>query len=1094
MELSKINKLTIGNENYNFSQEAQVGNMTGLGGIDVTKDVIYSTIDSQTNISISGECEVGKKITVICESSVNTSIKIDDSKVSTSTEGNNTLVTSPGDVFTLEIYCTGVNKYFLIKKGINELPFSGEVGDIVLYSFNTDSFISVTPGDLSKFSDPNYTPIGIIAIPSSSGRYGDGISGIISLEDLESGAEVYWGEEKLTGITKDLDGSDNTKQCLLFRGKKDYGSWYPDYTNESDYPAATLCNRYTVFGKSISSNRLLANTGLSERYGSAENSNWYLPVISELSSTNLDIINTSIDKVSEVFTSINTSNVIGNYWSSTESSIEDVYCYSTAFGKTNSKKLEKRKVRAFIKINSNGEIVPTDIDYDSPIEFSIHINRGESNPSRMVTVEGSNPELFLSKFRRCMFKLNGKTARICFLDDKDSTKFEDGTTANLEGLDGDVMVYFPEFWYLGEEIGPKHVWNICSSEKPGYHHSPASLVGAYKGVVRNGLLKSISNSSPSSIFNDNSLIISSDNLMSYHQHCIIAWMFLARYGTVDSQSKCGAGVGVMGNITTGSTNSLGIRDTSTGLVESSINFLGLEDIWGNLGELIKNVNVTDSDIIVIRDDDRVESIGKVNNLYKGDGIIKDIVSGSYMDIIPYLSTVNSSETRYYYTDSISIDDYNNTLITIRSTSLNENSDINNNGVFTINLVNRDDILVESVNRNVGARLGFNGIIDIAKNSYEFRNPSHVPVEFSIHISKSESDPSRMIAISGGDPELLLRRFRRCIASKKQGEDGIKIRYLNDFNSNYYSDLSLSNTDGTDGDVMVYFPEMWYLGTDTGSEWVMNISTVEKEGWKHAPASLVGAYKAIASDTGDNTNGGLYSKSGADSSGNISMANFSTKARNRGAGYHLIDYQQHCIIAWMFYARYKNTNSQVICGTGKNTSSGVNCGVTNSLGMNDTTAETASGSSDILVNFLGLEGCWGYKFEYMEGIHSYETDGIIAYDKGDYHDQPFSSIQSSTKRILRTPSEGSLSGMAKKIIGGEYIDMIVTDRDGDSATYFCDSMGIYPSNNRISYRSYYVADVGGGVSSINGYYSLSSDYKNNSWGSRLAFDGNIEINK
>lgn len=81
-----------------------------------------------------------------------------------------------------------------------------------------------------------------------------------------------------------------------------------------------------------------------------------------------------------------------------------------------------------------------------------------------------------------------------------------------------------------------------------------------------------------------------------------------------------------------------------------------------------------------------------------------------------------------------------------------------------------------------------------------------------------------------------------------------------------------------------------------------------------------------------------------------------------------------------YTKYKNTHSQNICGTGYGTYSGINNGVTNKLGMTDTTPSTAN-VSNMLVNFLGIEGCWGYIYEFIEGIHSYSNDDVvIAYVK------------------------------------------------------------------------------------------------------------------
>lgn len=372
---------------------------------------------------------------------------------------------------------------------------------------------------------------------------------------------------------------------------------------------------------------------------------------------------------------------------------------------------------------------------------------------------------------------------------------------------------------------------------------------------------------------------------------------------------------------------------------------------------------------------------------------------------------------------------------------------------------------------------------------ESGNNIGVEADFSITIQKGTSSPSSMISVDG-DPSPLLNAFRRCLC-KKKANNQVSICFLNDSNSGQYYDGSTSILTGSEGDVMVYFPEFWYKGEDTSNSWKIYISTTqvnkdnyEEQGWHYAPASLVGAYKAYV------TGNKVYSRSGVERTTDVSMANFSTYARNRGAGYHLIDYQQHCIIAWMFYAKYKNTNSQAICGTGDGTSSGIDNGTTNSLGMTDTTPSNAGSSSNKLVNFLGIEGCWGYVYEWIEGIHSQSSDGVIAYDKGDFHDQRYSAVTSQTKRILRTPGEESDSGYISKIEGGVYMDMVGAEYNGSSSSYFCDYGYVNPSYTYVFRRSYDYARTYGGVAYLrgNGY----SSYGYSDIGSRLAFDGNIEI--
>ncbi len=283
--------------------------------------------------------------------------------------------------------------------------------------------------------------------------------------------------------------------------------------------------------------------------------------------------------------------------------------------------------------------------------------------------------------------------------------------------------------------------------------------------------------------------------------------------------------------------------------------------------------------------------------------------------------------------------------------------------------------------------------------------------------------------------------------------------------------------------MVYFPEFWYRGETTAGGYRFNFALDKiDDTWKYAPASLVGAYKARL------RNNKLYSESGVESAVNISMAEFSTRARSRGAGYHIIDYQQHCIIAWMFYARYLTRDSQGVCGAGKSAYSGLKCGSTNTLGITDTTTSNATSSSNLHVNFLGIEGCWGYKYEWIEGIHSYVGDAVIAYDKGDYHDQTYVNTSSSTKRRVFTgPNE---SGCIREIAAGEYMDMCGKIFGDSSSTYFCDYCGCYTSSSHVFRRSHYSNSAYGGVACLIG--AGSSSYTAANIGSRLAFDGTITV--
>lgn len=360
------------------------------------------------------------------------------------------------------------------------------------------------------------------------------------------------------------------------------------------------------------------------------------------------------------------------------------------------------------------------------------------------------------------------------------------------------------------------------------------------------------------------------------------------------------------------------------------------------------------------------------------------------------------------------------------------------------------------------------------------------------ISKTNSDPAA-IEIDEESQKILnnlLSKFRRCLC-KKKADNEVTICFLDDTNSNFYHDGTSSNLTGTEGDVMVYFPEFWYKGdSDSDPDWhILQFSENQPDdSWYHAPASLVGVYKGTISDDK------LYSMSGILGSSldntEIEDGSFKKYATNRGSGYHIMDYQQHCIIAWMFMSKYKTRDSQTVCGIGPSDELKY-YGSTNSLGMTDTTPSTASPYGNTLVNFLGLEACWGNKYEIIEGIHC--KTYVLVYDKGDQFGKTFEQISYKNKRKLTPAGNGSY---IKSIYLGKYMDLIPSEvNEGSSSTYYCDSstnMISLPSYETARYisRSFYSNSNFGGVFNIQLFYTSDNNYQNHSI--RLAFDGNIII--
>lgn len=336
----------------------------------------------------------------------------------------------------------------------------------------------------------------------------------------------------------------------------------------------------------------------------------------------------------------------------------------------------------------------------------------------------------------------------------------------------------------------------------------------------------------------------------------------------------------------------------------------------------------------------------------------------------------------------------------------------------------------------------------------------------IYINQLESDPARMITgdVNGEIIQWIRQNSHRVLA-KKTSEGAVTYIELDDTNSNKYAaDGSEAKTDGTEGDVFVKLPTFYYHGTEGNNVELRFSKTPFEDSVEWDTNILIGAYEAYYG------NSKLQSRSGIESSTDISQADFKSYAAARGSGYQLIDWRMHCVLGCLFYAMYGNTNSQAICGKGTNSAEKI-CGETNRLGMTDTKAETDGNTMSI--NFWGLENWWGNKFEYMEGIEGTSRNTV--------------QILSPDPSSGRSFTWDSDSGYGKHYRFGKYLDLSndTTERGSDS-TYYCDSNYGPGISARVVRRSSHYADTNGGVSCASAACDSSTAYMNA--GSRLAFRG------
>lgn len=343
----------------------------------------------------------------------------------------------------------------------------------------------------------------------------------------------------------------------------------------------------------------------------------------------------------------------------------------------------------------------------------------------------------------------------------------------------------------------------------------------------------------------------------------------------------------------------------------------------------------------------------------------------------------------------------------------------------------------------------------------------------IHIDQTISDPDSMVTGDvNGEVIQWIRKNSHRVLAKKTAEGEIAYYPLDDTNSNKYADGSEAKLDGTEGDVMLMLPTFYYKGTEGDQVDLMFSRVPFEDAIEWDKNILIGVYEAV------NSSNKLYSKSGVQSTGNVSQADFKTYASARGKGYQLVDWQMHCVLGCLYYAMYGNTNCQATIGVGTSSIDKVN-GQTDILGMTDTQASTNGNSQSI--NFWGLENWWGNKSEWLDDYEN-AANTLTA---------TVNDPISGGTRQLDIPS-GGFSGYPKKLKFGKYLDLIPMQddpQDGTNSTGYCDQFTALKSSAnyiRVLVRSQTNNNTEGGVSFASGNITITQT--GSSWTSRLAFRG------
>ena len=282
------------------------------------------------------------------------------------------------------------------------------------------------------------------------------------------------------------------------------------------------------------------------------------------------------------------------------------------------------------------------------------------------------------------------------------------------------------------------------------------------------------------------------------------------------------------------------------------------------------------------------------------------------------------------------------------------------------------------------------------------------------------------------------------------ENGVELGKLKRDNFAQYEDGTTAPITTIGKDVMICFPrrgiKLEYLDANTLSVSMTNEDN--KEGYSYmahsysnSGASLtnavcdkfyLGAYKGYKSSSR------LYSTSGVDPTGKVTIENFRTYAQARGTGYEQSGFFQITFRQVMYLLKYKGQNAQIAIGRGYVDGNNLAhvTGGTNTRGM-----DWGESTGQDQMKLFGLEDFYGNLFEFIDGCYSASNGQLLVAD-GNFNDTgnnyTDTGASGQSNGFLRYPNGTNLAGFTMK--GTTY---------GDENTFFCDSARVFSSKSDIS---------------------------------------------
>jgi len=316
--------------------------------------------------------------------------------------------------------------------------------------------------------------------------------------------------------------------------------------------------------------------------------------------------------------------------------------------------------------------------------YGVHIDLNNSNPYTAVTyigdavgMVGGSPTWdtmpIFQDIRPCLFN-NGAVVGYLNPDNFEQWHPQQDLTGLpatpdiTSGDAGDVMIEIPRVGWRIDTVGDIMTVQITNEQNtPGYRYFAHTrneggdrnflYVGAYKGIIQDNRLRSISGATPTvqqglgafrTAANANGV---GYDQMAFFPLMLLQILYLIRFKSLNSQAALGNGrTGATEIANTGSTNTKGMNWGTTANAIDPVKCLGIEDLWGNVSEGIDGIfSDVRRDILTAFQDFNDTGQGYVNRGNAGtmnfSGFTTRVQGTSEMGFIP--RATGGSETTFF---------------------------------------------------------------------------------------------------------------------------------------------------------------------------------------------------------------------------------------------------------------------------------------------------------------------------------------------------------------------------------------------------------------------------------------------------------------